>query len=58
MTAQQKNGGFTLMEMVLAIGIFSLLLIALLQLLDTSTSLWKSVDARRERTEASGGLGE
>jgi hypothetical protein len=57
-TAQQKNGGFTLMEMVLAIGIFSLLLIALLQLLDTSTSLWKSVDARRERTEASGGLGE
>jgi hypothetical protein len=39
-------------------GLFSLLMIALLQLLDTSTSLWKNVDTRRERTEASGGIGE
>ncbi|MDG1499376.1 MAG: prepilin-type N-terminal cleavage/methylation domain-containing protein [Planctomycetota bacterium] len=50
--------GFTLIELILAMGLFSLLMIALLQLIDTSTTLWRNVDARREKTESSGGMGE
>ncbi|MDF1797915.1 MAG: prepilin-type N-terminal cleavage/methylation domain-containing protein [Planctomycetota bacterium] len=52
------SAGFTLIELMLSLGLFSLLLVGLLQLLDTSTSLWKQVDARRDETEVSGALSD
>jgi hypothetical protein len=40
-----------MVELLLSLGLFSLLLVGLLQLLDTSTDLWRRVEKRRERTE-------
>ena len=58
MPKSTNQRGFTLLELILAMGLFSLLMIALLQLIDTSTTLWRNVDARREKTESSSGMGE
>ena len=58
MRGRRHEGGFTLIELVLSLGLFSLLLVGLLQLLDTSTGLWKEVDARRDETEVAGALGD
>lgn len=52
------RAGFTLVELILSLGLFSLLLVGLLQLLDTSTTLWKRVDAQRDETEVAGALAE
>ena len=45
------QAGFTLVELILAMGLFSLLLVGLLQLLDTTAELWRDVEVDRERTE-------
>lgn len=43
-----------MIELLLSLGLFSMLLVGLLQLLDTTTDIWKRVEHRRERTEVSG----
>lgn len=48
-TAHQA--GFTLVELILAMGLFSVLVVGLIQLLDTTTNLWRDVELDRERTE-------
>lgn len=53
MSRSRSVAGFTMIELLLSLGLFSLLLIGLLQLLDTSTDLWRRVEFRRERTEVS-----
>ena len=57
-TTTRPRAGFTLIELMLSLGLFSLLLVGLLQLLDTSTTLWKQVDSRRDETEVSGALSD
>lgn len=52
----QRTRGFTMVELLLSLGLFSLLLVGLLQLLDTSTDLWKRVEVRRESTEVASAL--
>lgn len=51
-----RKSGFTMVELLLSLGLFSLLLVGLLQLLDTSTDLWRRVEKRRESTEVSSAL--
>ena len=53
MSGSRSVAGFTMVELLLSLGLFSLLLVGLLQLLDTSTDLWRRVEFRRERTEVS-----
>ncbi len=50
------QAGFTLVELILAMGLFSLLLVGLLELLDTTTNLWRDVEHKRERTEVGSAL--
>lgn len=58
MKARSKlsSAGFTLVELILAMGLFSLLLIGLVQLIDTTTGLWRETELRRERTEVGSNL--
>lgn len=51
-----RRGGFTMIELLLSLGLFSLLLVGLLQLLDTSTNLWRRVEGRRAQTEVASAL--
>ena len=43
--------GFTLVELVLAIGLLSILVLALIRLVDTSTAVWSRTETRREVSE-------
>ena len=43
-----RRDGFTLVEVLLALGLFSILVLALVQLLDTSLTIWEETDAERE----------
>jgi type II secretory pathway pseudopilin PulG len=51
--ASQYRWGMTLVELVLAIGLFSILMIAVFQLLDRSLSLWRRGETRRVLLEQS-----
>jgi prepilin-type N-terminal cleavage/methylation domain-containing protein len=48
--------GFTLVELVLAVGLFSILLLALLRLVDTSLGIWGRADESRELGELGGAV--
>ncbi len=54
MSAKSKRSGFTLIELVLALGLLSLLAIALLQLVDTSLKIWNRTEAGRDLQEMGG----
>jgi hypothetical protein len=44
-------GGFTLVEMLLALGLLALLVVALIRLLDTSMTIWGRTEAQRDLSE-------
>jgi len=46
-----SHGGFTLVELLLALGLFAILVVALARLLDTSLDLWGRTEASRELME-------
>ncbi len=48
--------GLTLVELVVATGLFALLLVALVELVDTSLGLWSATEARRDRSEQASAL--
>jgi prepilin-type N-terminal cleavage/methylation domain-containing protein len=45
--------GFTLVELLLALGLFSILVLAILRLLDTSLRVWGETESRRDLFESS-----
>ena len=47
------RSGFTIVELLLAIGLFSILLVALLKLVDTAMTIWLRCDEQRELGQAS-----
>jgi len=51
-----KTRGFTLIEVVLALGLLSILFLALVRLLDTSLSIWGRTEASRELFEIGGAV--
>lgn len=52
------RSGFTIVELLLAVGLFSLLLVALLKLVDTSMTIWQKTDEQRELGQASAAVME
>jgi prepilin-type N-terminal cleavage/methylation domain-containing protein len=50
----RERRGFTLVELLLAIGLFSILLLALLRLVDTALTIWGRTDENRELIEMGG----
>jgi prepilin-type N-terminal cleavage/methylation domain-containing protein len=46
-----RRAGFTLLELILALGLLSILIIALVQLLDTSLTIWDRTEVQRDVTE-------
>ncbi len=46
---QRPRAGLTLVELVLALGLFALLAVALVELLDTTLSIWEEAEVERER---------
>jgi len=48
-----RSRGFTLVELLLAVGLLSILVLALLRLLDTSITIWERTDENRELSEMS-----
>lgn len=52
------RAGLTLVELVLAIGLASLLFVALLGLLDTALGIWDRTEGRRDLVEMSSAVGE
>jgi prepilin-type N-terminal cleavage/methylation domain-containing protein len=53
-----RRAGFTMIELLLAVGLFSLLLVALLKLVDTSMTIWQRTDDQRELGQASAAVME
>jgi prepilin-type N-terminal cleavage/methylation domain-containing protein len=51
---REGRGGFTLLELLLAVGLFSILILALLKLIDTSLTIWSRTDTSRELSEMGG----
>jgi len=51
---QRRRAGFTLLELLLAVGLFSILILALLKLVDTSMTIWSRTDTSRELQEMGG----
>ena len=51
-----RRAGFTLVELLLAVGLFSILVIALLRLVDTSLTIWGRADTNRELQELGGSV--
>lgn len=52
--ARNRRGaraGFTLIEVLVALGLFSILVVAIVRLLDTSLTLWGETEQRRELVE-------
>ena len=47
----RRRAGFTLIELLLALSLFSILVIALVQLLDTSLTIWDRTEVDRDMTE-------
>lgn len=58
MSARTHTGraGFTLVELLLAVGLFSILIVALLRLVDTSLTIWGRTDESRELSEMGGAV--
>ncbi|NOT29457.1 MAG: prepilin-type N-terminal cleavage/methylation domain-containing protein, partial [Planctomycetes bacterium] len=59
--AEEENrasprAGFTLVELLLAVGLFSILIVALLRLVDTSLTIWGRTDESRELSEMGGAV--
>ena len=57
-TPRRPRAGFTLVELVLAAGLFSLLIVVLLKLVDTSVTIWGRTDENRELAEIGGAVME
>ena len=53
-----RRSGFTLIELLLALSLFSILVIALVRLLDTSLTIWDRTEVNREITEMGMSLAE
>jgi len=51
-----RRSGFTMVELLLAVGLFSLLLVALLKLVDTALTIWERTDEQRELGEIAGAV--
>ena len=51
---REGREGFTLLELLLAVGLFSILVLALLKLIDTSLTIWGRTDTNRELQEMGG----
>lgn len=48
---RHPRAGLTLVELILALGLFALLAVALVQLIDATLGLWQSAERERERME-------
>lgn len=53
MNSPRARSGFTIVELLLAVGLFSILLVALLKLVDTAMTIWQRSDEQRELGQAS-----
>lgn len=53
-----ERRGLTLIELVLALGLASLLVLALVKLIDTSMTLWRKTEERRSQNEMSSAVTE
>jgi prepilin-type N-terminal cleavage/methylation domain-containing protein len=53
-----RRAGFTLIELLLALGVFSILVLAILRLLDTSLGIWGRTESSRDLFEASSSVFE
>ena len=51
-----ERAGFTLVEVLLALGLLSVLAIALIRLVDTSLKIWNRTEAARDLQEMGGGV--
>jgi prepilin-type N-terminal cleavage/methylation domain-containing protein len=51
-----SRAGFTLVELILAVGLLSLLIAAVLRLVDTSMTIWGRTDENRELLEVGGAV--
>lgn len=51
---RERRAGFTLLELLLAVGLFSIVILALLKLIDTSLTIWGRTDTNRELSEMGG----
>jgi len=58
MSARTLRRGFTLVELLLAVGLLSILILALLRLVDTSLTIWGRTDDNRELSEMSSAVME
>ncbi len=52
----RARAGFTLVEVLLALGLFSILMVALVRLADTCFTLWSDTELRREQAERASAL--
>jgi hypothetical protein len=53
---REPLAGFTLLELLLAVGLFSILIVALMKLIDTSLTIWGRTDTNRELQEMGGAM--
>lgn len=53
-TRVRRRAGFTLLELLLAVGLFSILMLALMKLVETSLIIWGRTDTNRELQEMGG----
>jgi prepilin-type N-terminal cleavage/methylation domain-containing protein len=56
MSAESRRAGFTMVELLLAVGLFSILMLALLRLVDASMTIWDRTDQTRELSEMGGAV--
>ncbi len=56
MDPKRERRGFTLVELLLAIGLLSILILALLKLVDTSLTIWGRTEENRELLEMGGSV--
>ena len=50
------RAGFTLVELLLAVGLLSILVLALVRLIDTSLTIWGQTEENRELLEVGGAV--
>lgn len=56
MSAAPRRAGFTMVELLLAVGLFSILVLALLRVVDASIKIWDRADETRELSEMGGAV--
>jgi prepilin-type N-terminal cleavage/methylation domain-containing protein len=56
MSAASRRAGFTMVELLLAVGLFSVLMLALLRVIDASLTIWGRADQTRELSEMGGAV--